>query len=165
LDIYLIRHGDALALGERGVTTDEDRPLSERGEAQSRAVGAVLLRHKIKLDKVLTSPLLRAKQTAEQMLHAWPAPVPEMHVCAELVNDSKPKKLARFLRGLGDISVALVGHQPHLGIWTGWIIGGKNANIDLAKAGIVHVTCDKPKKGLGILHWMVNPEWFGDGGK
>jgi phosphohistidine phosphatase len=165
LDIYLIRHGDALALGERGITTDEDRPLSERGEGQSRTVGAALLRHGIKLDKVITSPLVRAKQTAEQMLHSWPAPVPEVHVCADLVPDGKPKKLARFLRGLGDISVALVGHQPHLGIWTAWIIGGKNANIELAKAGIAHVTCDKPKKGLGILHWMVNPEWFGDGAK
>jgi phosphohistidine phosphatase len=165
LDIYIIRHADALALGERGVTADEDRPLSERGEAQSRAVGAVLLRHGITLDKVITSPYLRARQTAEEMLRSWPPPLPEVHVCADLAPDGKPKKLARFLRGLGSSNIALVGHQPHLGIWTGWIIGSKNANIDLAKAGIVHVTCDRPKKGLGILHWMVDPEWFGDGGK
>ncbi|HMF18490.1 MAG TPA: phosphohistidine phosphatase SixA [Gemmataceae bacterium] len=165
MDIYIIRHADALALGERGVTADEDRPLSERGEAQSRTVGAALLRHGITLDKVITSPYLRARQTAEEMLRSWPPPLPEVHVCADLVPDGKPKKLARFLRGLGSSNVALVGHQPHLGIWTGWIIGSKNANIDLAKAGIVHVTCDKPKKGLGILHWMVDPEWFEDGGK
>jgi phosphohistidine phosphatase len=165
LDIYIIRHADALALGERGVTADEDRPLSERGEAQSRTVGAALLRHGITLDKVITSPYLRARQTAEEMLRSWPPPLPEVHVCADLVPDGKPKKLARFLRGLGSSNVALVGHQPHLGIWTAWIIGGKNANIDLAKAGIVHITCDKPKKSLGILHWMVDPEWFGDGGK
>ncbi len=163
MDIYLIRHADALALGERGITADEDRQLSERGEAQSRAVGAALLRHGVTLDKVITSPFLRARQTAEEMLRSWPAPVPEVHVCADLVPDGKPKKLARFLRGLNVASVALVGHQPHLGIWTAWIIGGKKANIELAKAGVAHVTCDKPQKGLGILHWMVNPEWFGDG--
>ena len=160
MDIYLIRHAEALALGEGGITADEARPLSERGEAQARAVGAVLQRHGIKLDKVITSPLVRARQTAEQMMRSWPAPVPEIHVCADLAPGGKPKKLARFLRGLGVASVALVGHQPDLGVWTAWIIGGKKANIELAKAGIAHVTCNKPKKGLGILYWLVNPDWF-----
>src|SRR5262245_19123710 len=74
VDLYLIRHADALALGERGITNDEERPLSEKGEAQSDAVAKALAQRGIVLDKLYTSPLLRARQTAEIMLRVWAKP-------------------------------------------------------------------------------------------
>ncbi len=59
MDLYLIRHADALALGERGITDDAERPLSEQGESQAQTVGKVLHRQGVALDNIVTSPLLR----------------------------------------------------------------------------------------------------------
>jgi phosphohistidine phosphatase len=160
VNIYVIRHADALALGERGITEDADRSLSEEGEAQARSIGAGLQRKGIHLEKIVTSPFLRAHKTAEGILRVWEAPAPEVHVCAHLVPDGRPRKLAKFLRGLGSADIALVGHQPHLGLWTAWLIGSKKAQIDIAKAGVAHVSCDEPRKGAGLLRWLVPPEWL-----
>lgn len=164
MDLYLIRHADALALGERGITHDEDRPLSERGETQARVLGAGLRRRGIGLDKIVTSPLLRARQTAEEILRVWSPPLPEIHVSPELAPEGRRRKLARFLEGLGADSVALVGHQPDLGELTAWLIGSRKAHVDFAKAGVAQVACpDGPGKGLGTLLLLLTPDWFGEG--
>jgi phosphohistidine phosphatase len=164
VNLYLIRHADALALGERGITDDADRPLSEEGEAQAKAVAAGLQRHGVHLELVVSSPLLRARQTAERMLREWAAPAPELSLCDGLGPGGKRRKLARFLRGLTRSELALVGHQPDLGEFTGWLIGSKKAQIDLAKAGVACVRCDDgPRKGDGRLLWVVPPEWFDAG--
>ncbi len=161
MDIYLIRHADALALGERGITEDEDRPLSERGEAQARALGAGLQGKGIRLEKIVTSPLVRARKTADAILHSWQEPVPEVHVCGHLAPDGKCKKLAKFLRGLGSETIALIGHQPHLGLFLAWLIGGKKAQIDLAKTGVACLSCAEPGKGTATLRFLVSPDWWG----
>src|SRR5262249_26019028 len=140
--------------------TDEVRPLTTEGEQQAQRVGAALRRREIVLDKVVTSPLLRAKQTAEGMLRDWPSPKPELVVCDELAPDGRPKRLRRFLRDLGGERFALVGHMPHLGELTAWLIGNKKAQIDLGKAGIAYVSTTNAKKGRGTLLWLVTPEWL-----
>jgi phosphohistidine phosphatase len=160
VNIYVIRHADALALGERGITQDAERPLSEEGELQARSIGTGLQRKGIHLDKMVTSPFLRARQTVEGILRGWETAPPEVHTCPHLVPDGKPKKLAKFLRGLSCDNVAVVGHQPHLGIFTAWLIGSKKAQIDIAKAGAACVNCDEPRKGAGLLRWLVPPEWL-----
>lgn len=163
MDLFLIRHADALALGERGITHDENRPLSESGETQSRVVGAGLRRHGIRLNKIVTSPLLRARQTAEEILRVWSPPLPEVLVSPELAPEGRRKKLSRFLEGLGADSVALVGHQPDLGELTAWLIGSRKAQVDFAKAGVAHIACpDGPGKGLGTLLLLLTSDWFGE---
>ena len=161
MDIYLIRHADARPLGEGGITQDEDRPLSDEGIAQAAALARALQRHGVQLSRALTSPLLRARQTAEGMLGAWPAPAPELEACECLAPGARPKELARFLRRSGGDHVALVGHQPDLGRFAAWLVGSKNAQIDLAKAGVAYVTCDdQPRKRTGTLVWLVTPDWY-----
>ena len=71
MELYLIRHADALALGERGISEDAERPLSEKGEDQARAAAAALRKRGIELDRLYTSPLLRAHQTADILLKVW----------------------------------------------------------------------------------------------
>jgi phosphohistidine phosphatase len=112
---------------------------------------------------VVSSPLLRARQTAEKMLRQWSAPVPELYICEELEPGGRRKRLARFLRDLNREALALVGHQPDLGEFAAWLIGGKKAQIDLAKAGVACIACgDGPRKKNGMLQWLVTPEWLGE---
>lgn len=160
VDLYLIRHAVARALGENGVTKDEDRPLTEEGEAQARRLGTGFQAKGLRFGALLTSPILRAKQTADGILKHWPELAPEVQVCEELAPNHKAKKLARFVRGLGTSSVGLVGHMPDLGEFLGWLIGSRRAEIELAKAGVARVTCDDVRKGDGSLEWLVTPDWL-----
>jgi phosphohistidine phosphatase len=159
MNIYLIRHADAAALGEWSVTQDADRPLTKTGEEQAQKLGAAFQRKGITFDALVTSPLLRARRTVEEMVKAGGKGAPEPKVCEEVAPGGKRRGLARFLKELGAAHVAVVGHQPDLGQFAAWLIGGKKAQIDLAKAGVAYIVCDgSPGKGEGRLVWLVTRE-------
>jgi phosphohistidine phosphatase len=149
MDLYLIRHADALALGERGNTQDSDRPLSDKGFAQSKMLGAWMQRKGLALDQVFTSPLLRAHKTAEGMVGSL-SPSPSLQLCPELA----PAKRRKSWRspatvggegGSGGTSAGLPSLRPG--------IGSKRAQIDLAKPGwLIHVA-NEPVKAAAF--------WFG----
>ncbi|MBI2804105.1 MAG: phosphohistidine phosphatase SixA [Planctomycetes bacterium] len=161
MELYLIRHADALALGERGVTTDEARPLSEKGETQSEAVARALAKRGVVLDRLCTSPLVRARQTAEILLRVWARPELILETCDDLAPGSKPRKLGKYLLKSAGEKLGLVGHMPDLGEFAGWLLGEKKMQIDFAKAGVAFINCaDFPGKGLGDLKWLVTPEWY-----
>ena len=161
MELYLIRHADALALGERGITNDEERPLSDKGEAQTETAAKAFLRREIVLDRLYTSPLVRARQTAEILLRTWSKPELILETCNALAPDGKPRKLSKFLLKSAGKKIGLVGHMPHLAEFAAWLLGGKGAQIDLAKSGIALITCgDLPIKGMGTLQWLVTPEWY-----
>src|SRR2546422_11695090 len=65
MNLYLMRHGIALAQDEPGIKSDSERPLSPKGVKRLRSVAKGLARLKIPFSSFLTSPLLRARQTAE----------------------------------------------------------------------------------------------------
>jgi phosphohistidine phosphatase len=160
MDLYIIRHADAQALGEGGIEDDADRPLTPAGQAQCGPLAAALQRQGVRLERIVTSPLLRARQTAEGLLKDLAPPTPDLHICDHLAPGSKRRKLTRFLRGLGAESIAIVGHMPDLGLYAGWLIGSKKAQIEIAKAGIVCIHFeDEMDRGAGALTWMVTPEW------
>jgi phosphohistidine phosphatase len=160
MDLYIIRHADAQPLGEGGIQNDEDRPLTAVGQAQCGPLASALLHQGVRLERIVTSPLLRARQTAEGLLKHLSAPAPELHTCDHLAPGGKRRKLTRFLSELGAETVALVGHMPDLNLYAGWLIGSKNTQIELAKAGAacIHLD-DEPDKGAGVLTWLVTPEW------
>jgi len=163
VDIYLIRHADALALGERGITDDAERPLSDKGEAQSKTVAKALHRCGVKLDHLFASPLVRAQQTADLMIKAWSHSGLSVETCEELEPGSKPRKLSRFLLKQEGEHMGLVGHMPHLAEVAAWLIGSKKAQIDIAKAGVACLSCgDAAGKGMAVLRWLVTPDWYGD---
>ena len=159
MDLYLIRHAEAHPLDDK-ITDDAERPLTDAGRATARALATTLTRLGVKLDVVATSPLLRARQTAEEILSQWPAP-PELRVAAELSPGGKRRKVALGLRKLGKGAVGLVGHQPDLGELAAWLIGSRKAQVDFDKAGVALIHCpDEPGKSAGSLVWLATPAWF-----
>jgi phosphohistidine phosphatase len=161
MELYLIRHADALPLGEQEITEDDHRPLSELGEQQAAALGRFVAKRGIKFDLVVTSPLIRAQRTAEILLKAAEFGDVEVVDSSALNPKARSKKLSRYLLRSNAERVALVGHLPHLADFAAWVIGGKKAEVEFAKAGIAHVSCgDSPIKGNGVLHWLVTPEFF-----
>jgi phosphohistidine phosphatase len=163
VDLFLIRHADALALGERGITEDAERPLSEKGEQQCAVAAKGLARAGVRLDRLYTSPLLRARQTADLLVAAWASAGLAVETCEELEPNTKPRKLSRFLLKQPGERVGLVGHMPHLADVAAWLIGSKKAQIEIAKSGVVCLTCgDAPGKGMATLQWVVTPAWYGE---
>ncbi|OAI47518.1 hypothetical protein AYO44_09400 [Planctomycetaceae bacterium SCGC AG-212-F19] len=160
MDLYVIRHADAQPLSET-ITDDAERPLTDTGIAQSKALGQCLQRLGVRLDVVLTSPLLRARQTAEELVKVWSKPAPPVEVVDALVDASKRKKLSSVVRDVAKESIALIGHQPDLAVYAGWLIGSKKANLDLDKSGVACIRCpEAPDRGSGTLLWLVTPQWF-----
>jgi phosphohistidine phosphatase len=162
VELYLIRHAEATPLGEGGITEDAERPLTPKGEEQAKKLGAALRQKGLQPGVVVSSPLLRARQTAELLLQGLGEPAPSMRVSEDISPGGKRRRLSRFVKDLAADKVALVGHQPDLGEFAAWLIGSRKAQLDLAKAGVACVVCDgKPGKADGRLVWLVTPELLG----
>jgi phosphohistidine phosphatase len=161
MNLYLIRHAEAEELEPDDTRDDAERPLTENGKKQCVALVAGLRVRNVVLDQIVSSPLLRARQTVEGLLEHWPAPAPEQLTCNALAPGGRAKKITRFLLGLSGENVALVGHMPELAEYAGWLIGAKKVQLELAKAGVAFLRFDgSPDKGEGTLVWIVTPEWY-----
>ncbi|HJZ53409.1 MAG TPA: phosphohistidine phosphatase SixA [Gemmataceae bacterium] len=161
MNLYVIRHADA-GSREEWEGDDQDRPLSDLGRQQARALGEAFHRHGITIDAVFTSPYARAWQTAADFREAaqpdGKEPEP-YHLLAPEVG--KRRKLAKFLASVGVENVAIVGHDPDLPAFLAWLVGCEPENIDLEKGGAACVRFDgDPQKHGGQLAWVVTPDWF-----
>lgn len=160
MHVYVIRHADAVPLGTQGITDDERRPLTEAGHAQCRALAAAFRKVGVKIDRLLTSPLVRARQTAEGFVDGWGAGAPTILTCDLLAPGGKKRELLERLREQHVESVGLVGHNPDLSELVGWFLGERRAGFNLDKAGVACVEFDGgPGKGTGVLGWLVTPVW------
>src|SRR4029079_10170927 len=100
-----------------------DRPLTELGHAQCEKLARALQARGVKLDQLVSSPLLRARQTDEDIQQHWAAPLRDLALCEDLAPEGKPRKLSKFLRGLKAENVAVVGHMPDLADYLAWLLG------------------------------------------
>src|SRR5262245_16866883 len=158
--LYLIRHAEAVPHGDPGYA-DDDRPLTDEGRRDARALGAALAARGIIFDVVLSSPLPRARTTAQELIAGMGGPAPPLEFVDELAPDAKSRKLDRRLLKYDASAIALVGHQPDLGQYAGRLIGSKKAAVLLDKPGVACVACDEPPgKGCGELVWLVTRQWF-----
>ncbi len=162
MNLILVRHAEAVKLGEEGSTTDAERPLSELGRSHAAKLAQVFAERGIAPGAVVTSGLVRATQTAEPLVSLLVGEAKELAVCGHLAPDQyRPKKLTRFVLGLDQQSVVLVGHNPDLSAYLAWLVGAENSAFDLAKGAAVFVEFDgEPEKGEGRLQWLVTPEWY-----
>lgn len=111
MKLYFLRHADAMP-GE----PDEERPLSPKGRKQSQAIANFLEEIEVEFDVAYSSPLVRARETAELVLavtnhRVWV----KLDLVDELRNETAPKEFNRWLKDLPDAKhVLLVGHNPSM---------------------------------------------------
>jgi phosphohistidine phosphatase len=123
--LWLVRHGDA-ADG----SPDAERPLTEKGERQARAVGRALRSLGVELDACLTSPKVRAAETAR--LACEPLGIEPQH---EPKLAGGPFDAEALAAGLGD-NVLLVGHDPDFSMAVHALTG---AQVRMKKGGLAGV--------------------------
>jgi phosphohistidine phosphatase len=164
MNLYLVRHGDATPVEGQDAAADEERPLSAKGFEQARSLASGLQRLGVALDAIVTSPLRRAAQTAEELRRLLGTPRREVEQIDELAPGQSSKKLAKQLLKLEGEHILVVGHEPDLGEHTAWLMGSKQARLKFAKGGIACVACDAaPQKGAGTLLWLLTPQWLAAG--
>ena len=122
--IWLLRHGDA----EDG-SPDSERPLSQKGQDQARAAGEALAKIGVEIDACLTSPKVRADETAK--LACEPLGVEPQH---EPKLAGGPFDAEQLAAGLGD--VLLVGHDPDFSMAVHSMTG---AQVRMKKGGLAGV--------------------------
>ena len=155
MNIYLIRHGEA-------EQTSEGKPHEERALT---ANGIEIIKSSIDLwkkfidnfDIVLTSPLKRAKQTANIISSAFKT---QFDVTEEicLLNGGLAEDLLSIARSLDLNDIAMVGHQPDIGNHIATMIGSNNANFNIPPALIAKIYFkERPVIGKGVLEFLLPP--------
>lgn len=156
--VYLVRHGIAAEAGEEW-PDDTKRPLTKKGAARMRQNAAGLVALGVEVDAVITSPLVRARETAELLVGAL-LNKPMVGVSTALAPGLDAAAVAEMLsRHAKAGSIALVGHEPGLGELAAWLIGAAHP-IPLKKGGVIRIDVPQipPQPGSGQLVWAATPK-------
>jgi phosphohistidine phosphatase len=159
MELILLRHGKSPSLVEAGVTRDEDRPLAEVGRHQAKRAGKALAELDSRPDLVLVSPLLRARQTAEQAVKGM-GKEPESKIFEPLASGADPEQLIEALSPFTNKkSLMLVGHQPDLGALASRLLfGSVSSAISLKPGGMLLLETDRLSgDGAAELRWLLLP--------
>jgi len=154
--LYLIRHGLAADQGPE-YPTDDQRPLTAEGISRLEQEVKGLRALEVTLDRVLTSPLLRARQTADVIAAGLNCPAP-VEVVEALRPGARFEALQAALERLGrDRAVALVGHEPSMGQFAARFIGAARP-LRFKKGSVCRIDADTiPPVGAGALQWLLPP--------
>ncbi|MFN0055565.1 MAG: phosphohistidine phosphatase SixA [Planctomycetales bacterium] len=155
MQVWLVRHAIAAEITEFP-GPDSERPLTEKGKKQFRQFGAWLEEQGVRPDAVLTSPLVRAVETAELLRKALGLKKTAVTQSPELSPGVIPQTALQQAQGASLPSIALVGHEPDLsGALSAFIGGGR---IAFGKGCIAAVEFgENPTLGTGQLLWFVGP--------
>jgi phosphohistidine phosphatase len=157
--VYLVRHAIAFNPDPTTWPDDRDRPLTPRGEKRFAAAARGLRELVPTVEVVLSSPLVRAWQTAEilQRNAGWPAPMR----LDELEPGRPPTDVVGGLQPHASAqSMALVGHEPSLHELASYLLAGDPATVRAAmrKGGVACLQFQEAVgPGAGELDWLVRP--------
>ncbi len=155
MKIYFLRHGEAQ--DKKPGMEDKDRPLTSKGAAAASNTARSLRGEITPIDAILSSPLLRATQTAGIFANAL-GPEKGITVTESLLVGSDPAGLMSELRSLEGVdSVLIAGHQPHIGICVSYLTGMSEDELMVKKGSCLLVEADEPAKGRGRLVWTKDP--------
>ena len=159
MNLFLMRHAEAADLGAEGSTRDADRPLTEKGQRQARLMGRLLRRLDVKIELVLTSPFVRARETADLLLEAFGGHVPILDD-ETFVPDGAEDDMWTTITRTGRSHVLAMGHLPSIADLAAALMGSRAKQpIHFHKASLAaFVTDDERRRPHAVLEWMVWPD-------
>lgn len=162
MELYVVRHAVAHKRDPERWPDDGERPLTPEGEAEFREAAQGLGRLVPSVDALLSSPLVRAWQTAEILagLEGWPEP----KAFPALEPQASPEATALALEAYaGSGAVAVVGHRPGLHELVSYLLSGDaEADVRIKKGGAVRLSFDgSPGPKTAALRWLLTPALLG----
>ena len=160
--LYIIRHAIAAQAGTSGHAEDDSqRPLTDEGRKKMRKIAQGLKELEVRIDLVLTSPYLRAAQTAKILAKKFDLPQEKVISSEQLTPMGSPDRLVDEInKNHGEVeNLALVGHEPYVGNLISMLISGDSTNsITLKKGGVCRLSLERLQYGrCAALDWLLSP--------
>jgi phosphohistidine phosphatase len=152
MELYFLRHGVAADVAPAGLG-DAGRPLTKEGIAKMQAGARGMRRLGLRLDALLSSPLVRAHETAAIVAR-------ELGLELRLAEELAPGcDMAQLFTLLGEYRAAeqvmLVGHEPDFSTLIGALTGG--SQVLMKKGGLARVDIERLEQSAGTLTWLLPP--------
>ncbi len=157
MEVFILRHAIAVPRGTPGYPND-DRPLTEEGIQKFTKAAEGIAELVPEFDVILTSPLSRASETA--LIAARAVDCEErIEITDALLPETGPREMYNLLGKYADaLRVLVVGHEPSLGLFATYLLGGNRSVIEMKKGAICCIRIDtgKPREP-GLLLWHLPP--------
>jgi phosphohistidine phosphatase len=157
MEIYIIRHAIAMNR-EEWPKSDDSRPLTEKGKQKMERIARGLAAMEIDFTHIFTSPLVRARETAEVVRKILK--IEALDETDLMIPSADPAEIIPFLNKLPDnADVALVGHEPHVSELLSYLLTGQHRNFATFKKGAVAMLEGTAplRPGNFVLRWLLEP--------
>jgi phosphohistidine phosphatase len=160
MKLYLLRHAIAAERDPDEYPDDRQRPLTALGQGKMIKIAGALNDMGLRLDLILSSPLLRSRQTAEITRHALHMKKERLILTEALAPAGDPKELVAEIREKYMVArLMLVGHEPDLSNLISLLLSGDaSLSITMKKAGLCCLSVEELVAGrCAVLEWLINP--------
>ena len=160
MNLYILRHGIAVEHGAAGYKNDDERPLTGKGERKMWAIAEAIEAMELSFDSILSSPLVRARQTAEIVAESLKCKK-RLELTDTLSPQQSGKPLIEYLQDQRAVDeILLVGHEPFLSQLISLLISGDSqTSVLLKKGGFCKLSADHLKHGkCATLEWLLTPK-------
>jgi phosphohistidine phosphatase len=158
MEVYLLRHG--IADDDSPTGRDSDRQLTAEGRRKLKDVLKTIAAAGVSPTVIVSSPYLRALQTAEIAREILGCP-DEVHRSDALVPESDPQQVWQEIRNSykGSDSILLASHEPLMSRCAGFLLGYPDLLVDFKKGAIVRIDIEQfGMQPRGLLRWMLVPK-------
>lgn len=159
MDLYIVRHAIAVERGDPAYPWDDDRPLTPEGIHKFRLAARGLEKLEVRPERILASPLIRARQTAEILRDAV-RPDLEIEYTPHLKPEADFGAALGAVAVLGAKSIAVVGHEPHVSGFASYLLCAPKHPASLVfrkgAAALIRFPAE-PAPATGMLEWLIQP--------
>jgi len=159
MNLYVVRHAIAVERGTPGYDEDSQRPLTDMGRRKMKKIVNGLSELGIELDAIVTSPYVRARDTAMILAKEFERK-DKVALSDSLIPPGNFESLVNEIREKYDVAnLALVGHEPMLSSLISWLTTGNTAmKVTLKKGGVAFLSTDNLyEEGRATLQWLLTP--------
>jgi phosphohistidine phosphatase len=161
MKLYVVRHAIAADRQDWEGQDDSQRPLTDRGREKMGQIVRGLGKLGVELDLIVTSPYVRARDTAAILADGLGLKASIIKFSDALVPTVEPSELLKEIaENLNVASLAVVGHEPHLSGFISYLLtGGTEMSTDLKKGGVCLLDRASHAQGwLATLEWLLTPK-------
>lgn len=159
MELYIVRHGIAIDREDPKSPADPERFLTEEGIDKTKHVAKRVAGFKIKPDLLISSPYVRAMQTAELFAAALDYPKQKIRQSDSLLPGTEPSHFFKEIAKEKNSSVVLCfGHAPQLDDLVAAAVGAKHHVTSLKKAGVAAIELKRLTPPSGQLLWLATPK-------
>jgi len=165
MKLYLLRHAEAAERGDSRYKSDATRPLTAKGLQRAKQLAHALRQMHVTFDVILSSPLVRARATAEILEHGMRLPG-RLELTPHLAPEGDPGELFNQIHQLRPVpeSVMLVGHEPYLSQLVSLLCTGRgDLGLTLKKCALCRLEVETLRlTRCATLEWLITSRWSGN---